>query len=249
MTSQKPAKRKPTKRKPSKQMRRVYLRRRIVVGVAAVLVLAVLAFCVYNVGRFAVIRMQGGGSDTSQTSARRNDGKSKSQQSGKSSKSGKSSNADGSGNKRQKAETTKKSGVKECGANDVRLELASKSQNIAVGGTLDFTATIRYEGSSSCLIDASNSSRVLTITSGDDTIWRSDSCPADQRQLLMAKGDKDVQTLTWNADRTGSGCQPDENLLRVNAGTYMAQLSLKDHPKVKSEKVPVVVEGGGQEEQ
>jgi hypothetical protein len=236
MSSRKPANRNVAKRKPSEQMRRVYLRRRIVVGIAAVLVLALLAFCVYAAGKFVVSKVQGGDEGTSQTDRQ---GKSRTSKSGKSGSKG----AKGS-----KTEARGKSGVKECGPNDIKLELATKSQTIAVGGSQDFTATIRYEGSSSCLVDASDSSRVLTITSGKDVIWRSDVCPVNQRELLMAKGDKDVQTIKWNADSTENSCQPDENLLRVKAGTYIGQLTLKDQPKVKSEKVPIVVESSGQQD-
>jgi hypothetical protein len=95
------------------------------------------------------------------------------------------------------------SGVHDCTAGDVKLELSAQSQTVPVGGSLDFTMTIAYEGTSSCLIDVSNASRILTITSGSDTIWRSDACPADPHRLLMSKGDKRVDTLTWNTDSTG----------------------------------------------
>ncbi|WEV42268.1 hypothetical protein OZX57_01930 [Bifidobacterium sp. ESL0682] len=168
----------------------------------------------------------------------------------------------------------------------MKLELTPASQSVGLGGSLDFKATIRYEGSDSCLIDASNASRILTISSvsgsssdadssdksggqsgsdsktgsgaqsgsnsgsdsqagaasGSDTVWSSAACPANTRKLLMAKGDKDVQKITWPTDKTGSTCVPDQQLPRVKRGTYMAQLSLKDHPEVKSEKVPVTVQ-------
>lgn len=140
-------------------------------------------------------------------------------------------------------EPKKTSGVKNCGKNDVKLELTAATQSVPLAGSLDFSATIRYVGSSSCLINAADDSRVLTISSGNEVIWRSDSCPADSRMLLMAKGDMKTDTMAWNTSRTGDSCVDNQNNLpKVDRGTYVAQLSLKDHPEVASERVPVVVE-------
>ncbi|WEV64366.1 hypothetical protein [Bifidobacterium sp. ESL0732] len=278
MTSQQPQKRQ-NKRRPSKEMQRVYLRRRIVVGVVALALLALIGFGIYTLATnvFSTYHGHGGASASSSAS-------SKAQKGSASKKTGKSDN--GQNNQ------ANQSSVRKCGAKDVKLELNPASQSIGVGESLDFKATIRYEGDGSCLIDASNASRILTIysisgngsgqdsdsgsssgqgsasksgtgaksksgsTSGagadskddaassatGDTVWSSTVCPADPRNLLMAKGDKDVQKITWPTDSTGSTCVPDEQLPRVDRGTYLAQLSLKDHPDVKSEKVPVIVE-------
>ena len=137
----------------------------------------------------------------------------------------------------------KVSNVKDCSASDVTLQLSAASQSVPVGGSLDFTATIVHEGSGNCLVDGSDSGRVLTITSGQETIYKSDVCPADSRLLLMAKGDKDVQKVTWNtnANATLAKCTDESGWAKVNAGTYVAQLSLKDHPKVKSDPVTFTV--------
>lgn len=141
-----------------------------------------------------------------------------------------------------KATQSAQKGARKCGPSDVELELNAPDPTTGVGGSIDFTATIRYKGTSSCLIDASNNSRVLVVKSGDQEIWRSDSCPLDARPLLMAKGDKDVQTMTWKADATQDQCQPEENLPRVEAGSYTAQLVLKSDQKVTSQAVPVMVQ-------
>ncbi|BDR53423.1 hypothetical protein KIM372_13300 [Bombiscardovia nodaiensis] len=136
----------------------------------------------------------------------------------------------------------KKSSVPNCGASNTQLVLDAPQPTTTVGGFIDFTASIRHQGSDSCLIDAANNSRVLVITSGEQTIWRSDSCPVDSRLLLMAQGDRDDQQIRWNANASGDQCQPDENLPRVNPGTYKAQLELKSNPKVKSAPVPLIVQ-------
>ena len=109
---------------------------------------------------------------------------------------------------------------------------------------MKFTATIAFvpKDSSSCLIDASDHSRVLTITSGGDTVWRSDACDVDSRKLLLAAGDTDTQTMTWNTNRSGQTCTEDSKLPKVDAGTYTAQLSMRDHPKIVSNKVTITVQ-------
>ena len=48
--------------------------------------------------------------------------------------------------------------------------------------------------------------------------------------------------MRWNTNRSGEGCVDDADLPKVAAGTYMAQLSLKDHPEVVSQQVPFIVQ-------
>lgn len=212
-TSSNPRNRRP-RRKLSKRQRQIYRRRRIVALIALIVVLALIAFCVYSLGR---------GMMAIDASIRHDD---------------------------QMALTRsavptpmQQSKVKDCTASDIDLSLQSDSQTVAVGGSMKFTATIKYvpKGKSSCLIDAADDSRVLTIKSGSDTVWRSDACDVDSRQLLLAVGDTDTQTMTWNTNRTGDSCADDSTLPKVDAGTYTAQLSMKDHPKIVSNKVTITV--------
>lgn len=242
------------KRKISKKQQRIYRRRRIVAAILALLFLLACAGIVWGIG--AGIRALRGGSAQ--------EGKATSSQEAKSGKEKKSRNEKKPGNEekpgnkkkskedkapakktgeRKEAEARSRTpGVKKCGPADVELELNAPDPTTGVGGSIDFTAAMRYKGTGSCLIDGSNAGRVLIIKSGDQNIWRSDSCPSDARTLLMARGDKDVQTITWNADASQEECQPDENLPRVNAGSYSAQLVLKSNEKVRSQVVPVMVQ-------
>lgn len=66
--------------------------------------------------------------------------------------------------------------------------------------------------------------------------------PVGARTLLMATGDKDVQTITWHADRSQESCQPDEKLPLVDAGSYKAKLVLKADSNVVSQPVPVMIQ-------
>lgn len=203
------------KRKLSKRRRAVYRRRRIVVGIALVLAVALTVFCVYSLGR---------GMAAIDTTIRHDDLMAVS--------------------RKPVPAPKQKSKVKDCTASNVKLSLQSDSQSVPVGGSMKFTATIAFvpKDSSSCLIDASDHSRVLTITSGGGTVWRSDACDVDSRKLLLAAGDTDTQTMTWNTNRSGQTCTEDSKLPKVDAGTYTAQLSMRDHPKIVSNKVTITVQ-------
>lgn len=206
---------KPRKRRISKKQQAIYRRRRIVAGTVLLLIIALIVFCVYSLGR---------GIGAVNTMIHHDEVYAIS---------------------RDATPAPKKvSNVKDCSASDVTLQLSAASQSVSVGGSLDFTATIVHEGSGNCLVDGSDSGRVLTITSGQQTVYTSALCATDSRMLLMAKGDKDIQQLKWNADSNAAltECTDEADWPRVNAGTYVAQLSLKDHPKVKSDPVTFTVE-------
>ena len=136
------------KRKVSKQQQAVYRRRRIVVGVALVLIVALVVFCVYSIGR--------GISEVGQSMDARA-----------------ASHVDIS--RQATPQPHRTTGIKNCDSSNVHMQLSAKASEVAVGGSLEWTETITHDGSKSCLIDVSDSSVVLTITSGSDTIWRSDS--------------------------------------------------------------------------
>ena len=202
------------KRKLSKQQQAVYRRRRIVVGVALALAIVLVVFCVYSIGR--------GVSAVSQSMENRA-----------------ASRVDVS--RKVVPQPHRTTGIRNCDSSSVHLQLSSKEISVPVGGSLEWTETVTHDGDKSCLIDVSDSSLVLTITSGDDTIWRSDSCPADSDLLLMAKGDRKIRTVTWNANRSGQECAQDDTLPKIDAGTYVGQLSLKGEKDVTSDPVTVVV--------
>ena len=208
----------------SEKKRRMYRRRRIAAALLVVLFLLVCAGLVWGVGA-GIRALRGGdegqGASTSAQQTTKTESKDK-----------------------QKKDAGKKrsSGAPDCDKGDLALELAAPDPSTGVGGSIDFTVTIRHKGTGSCLVDGSDGGRVLVITSGQDTVWRSDACPVGTRTLLMATGDKDVQTITWHADRSQENCQPDQKLPRVKAGSYQAKLVLKADSNVVSQPVPVMVQ-------
>lgn len=141
----------------------------------------------------------------------------------------------------------KTSGVSNCSSSDVSLQLTASSSSVGVGGSVKFTAAIAYIGTGQCLIDGSDSSRILTIASGDQTVWRSDVCTANPRKLLLSQAadmKRDEQTISWstNANATDTSCRKDSELPKVKAGSYVAWLSLKSDPSVQSEPVTITVQ-------
>lgn len=194
----------------------MYRRRRIIAGIAAVLLVGFAVFCVYSLAR---------GAGAVVGILRRDD-----------------LTALNRGDVPEVKDDKNASGVKTCTSDDVKLELRSAAQQVAVGGAIRFTATIAHVGKGSCLIDSSSVSRVLTITSGKDTVWKSNVCPVNSHMLLMAQGDKDIQTITWNTNRTGTRCEQDAYLPKVDRGTYIAKLTMRDIPGLASEQVPILVE-------
>ena len=218
------------KRRMSEKKRRMYRRRRIAAALLAVLFLLVCAGLVWGLGAGIRALRGGDGRQGASTSAQQ---EAKTKSKGKD-KQGKDEKKD-AGKKRS-------SGAPDCDKGDLALELAAPDPSTGVGGSIDFTVTIRHKGTGSCLVDGSDGGRVLVITSGQDTVWRSDACPVGARTLLMATGDKDVQTITWHADRSQESCQPDQKLPRVKAGSYQAKLVLKADSHVVSQPVPVMVQ-------
>ncbi|GGI14097.1 hypothetical protein GCM10007377_09230 [Galliscardovia ingluviei] len=243
----------------SPQKRRMYMRRRLVALAALVVVLAlVIAGIVGIVGIVHVVHSSGDSSGAVSSSSQTSSQSNKSKQSKQTSKSDKQSSSDKQASSKtdqkddQKADDTKqqeqKNTVKNCNASNLQASLAAEPVTVGVGGTVKFKATVTYTGNSQCLIDLSNAKRVLTITSGDEVIWRSNVCPVDSRMLLMSKGasgsdeSTDTSEIVWNTNRTSDTCVEDGELPHVDAGTYVAQLSFPDMKKLSSPQVPIIIQ-------
>lgn len=247
----------------SPQKRRMYMRRRLVALAALVVVIALVIAGI--VGIVHVVQSSGDSSGAASSSSQTSSQSNKSKQSEKTSKSDKQSSSDKQSNTSDKQSSSKteqkndqktddtkqqeqKNTVKNCNASNLQASLAADPVTVGVGGTVKFKAKVTYTGNSQCLIDLSNAKRVLTITSGDEVIWRSNVCPVDSRMLLMSKGasgsdeSTDTSEIVWNTNRTSDTCVEDGELPHVDAGTYMAQLSFPDMKKLSSPQVPVVIQ-------
>ena len=109
-----------TGKKRTKQQQAMYRRRRIVFGIATVLVLSFIVFCLYSLTQGVVaVNREIHHADVYAIS--RKEVPSPTQQ--------------------------QKSSVPDCDASNVALSLTPAASSFGVGGTMDFTASVKYNGS------------------------------------------------------------------------------------------------------
>jgi hypothetical protein len=114
-----------------------------------------------------------------------------------------------------------------CDAKDLDLAVATDHTAFALGAKVPFVVTVTYHGEQPCLVDASDVSRAVVVTSGKDRIWSSADCAEqDERSLLLAKGDVDRKTVPWPMVRSAEGCA--KGLPDVRPGTYKVRVTLGD---------------------
>lgn len=203
------------KRMTAAERKRLYRRRRIVFFSALAVVLALAVFTVYSLVRGAVSVHGMAGASAAPALSRA-----------------------------EVPAAPQKSKVETCMPGDVGVQLVPDATSVGVGGSLNFTERVAYVGKSpeGCRMNTAADSLVLTITSGSDVIWRSDVCEAAYRPRLFFADVTDEQKIAWNTNRTGASCMADDQLPKVDRGTYVAQLSLKDDPKVQSKPQTITVE-------
>lgn len=113
----------------------MYMRRRIFVGVVAVLILALAIFCVVSISKgFSAI----------------------------SSEIFKTHNVDIA--RKAVPDPRPASLTRPCTSKDLRLELSAKSQNVPMGGSVDFKANLIFVGTGSCLVNAAPDHLILAIS-------------------------------------------------------------------------------------
>lgn len=151
-----------TGKKRTKQQQAMYRRRRIVFGIATVLVLSFIVFCLYSLTQGVVaVNREIHHADVYAIS--RKEVPSPTQQ--------------------------QKSSVPDCDASNVALSLTPAASSFGVGGTMDFTASVKYNGSgkAGCLIDVSQAGMVLTHQVGQgrgleiERMPRGHGLPADSQ--------------------------------------------------------------------
>lgn len=113
----------------------MYMRRRIFVGVVAVLILALAIFCVVSISKgFSAI----------------------------SGEIFKTHNVDIA--RKAVPDPRPASLTRPCTSKDLRLELSAKSQNVPMGGSVDFKANLIFVGTGSCLVNAAPDHLILAIS-------------------------------------------------------------------------------------
>lgn len=166
--------RKPSRNNMSTARRRMYLRRRIAVGTALLLILAIAIFCVISLGKG--LAAIGGAFAGHEVNV-----------------------------SRKTVPDPRPVGLTpRCTARDIRLELTAQSQNVPMGGGIEFTERFVYDGNTSCLIDASNINAVLTINDGGSAAQNTHGAKDNNGKVAGkdndGKNDEYLSQAVWRSD-------------------------------------------------
>ncbi|WP_062298923.1 hypothetical protein [Demequina maris] len=131
--------------------------------------------------------------------------------------------------------------VTACVDGAISVSVAPNPASVPADKQPRFDVTIEQDGDVPCVIDATGKDTKLVITSGDDRIWSSNDCPAEEaligKSWLLDAGDtKDVQ-VAWPRIRSAEGCAAVDQA--PGAGTYWATVTVAG---VKADAVPFVLE-------
>jgi len=195
----------------------VYRRRRAVLGTIAVLVLAAVIFGVAQAVSFVKDRF---GSDDPEAMP--------------------TTTAESSGPSEEEL-----ANPQICSSSALELKVDPASTTVAAGSSLEVPITVTNEGKVQCLVDVGNSSMQMTVTSGDDTVWSTDQCPAnpEEHQVLLAPGATEKDAITWSGTRSDEGCPKDAPA--AEPGTYQVEVSVAaDGGSVKAQRTVEVSDGG-----
>ena len=113
----------------------------------------------------------------------------------------------------------------ECTVEDLDAEV-SLPDSTAVGSGLAVQVTFTNTGTQPCLLDIGGASLGGVVTSGEDTIWESGTCPAspEEKLLLIDVDDQTSAAVSWDGNRSVSDCS--ETGEQAQAGTYRIRLTL-----------------------
>lgn len=163
----------------------MYMRRRIFVGVVAVLILALAIFCVVSISKgFSAI----------------------------SGEIFKTHNVDIA--RKAVPDPRPASLTRPCTSKDLRLELSAKSQNVPMGGSVDFKANLIFVGTGSCLVNAAPDHLILAIsdssganansTNGKNSAKKKDSKSKDNKSKDSKSKDNSSKDNSANSGKNKS---------------------------------------------
>lgn len=115
----------------------------------------------------------------------------------------------------------------DCRAADLDVEISLASTDVTIGEGTGIQVRLRNDGAP-CLFEAGPPQLVATITSGDDTVWRSDHCGSDATRLLLDTGVEHDTTMRWAGRRSVAGCPGDQPV--AGAGTYRLIVEVAGEP-------------------
>lgn len=96
--------------------------------------------------------------------------------------------------------------VEACATRDVTVEAVADKGAYATGENPEFTIRLTNDGETDCAINVGTTTQVFTVTSGEDTWWRSTDCQTEPSDMYvtLASGQsvESAEPLVW--DRTRS---------------------------------------------
>lgn len=119
-----------------------------------------------------------------------------------------------------------------CPSGDLRPTLTGPKK-VKATKSATFAVSLINGSSKSCYLKVTSANYTLTVVSGKDKIWSSEDCkaavPAQSRRLASQKS-LDWK-ITWNGQRSGSGCSKQRETPR--AGYYWAIANFDDAREVR----------------
>jgi hypothetical protein len=107
-----------------------------------------------------------------------------------------------------------------CPDSAIAVTVATPKPSYKVGDTPQLILTVRNTSSRACLRDVGAQQEQIQIYSGDNRVWSSDDCYADNTKevRLLQPSQTAVSTVTWSGWNSQPGCAGTRT--RVGAGTY-----------------------------
>ena len=127
----------------------------------------------------------------------------------------------------------------DCRAEDLEVDVSMAATELAVGAGSQVLIEL-HNTAEPCLFEAGAPQVVATITSGDDTVWRSDHCATDATRLLLDTGVEHEATIHWPGRRSQPGCPGGQSI--ADSGTYRLLVDLAGARVGQPEGLVFVVE-------
>ncbi|MGO1183520.1 MAG: hypothetical protein ACTHZ5_10250 [Micrococcaceae bacterium] len=201
----------------------VYRRRRLVVGVAALVLLALivaLVFWVVSLVRGLSADEPGAGPETGAPSAEASPSADESEASGEPTASGDPGESDASG----EASAEDLEGT--CTEEQLTVAASSDATEYGPDENPIFELSITNDGDEPCDTNVGTNQQVFTVTSGSDRIFATTDCQVDgtDQMMTLEPGQTETSRFEWDKVRTQPGCDRSENPL--GAGTYRITVAM-----------------------
>lgn len=219
-------------RRPSPE---VYRRRRIVVGVALLVVLALLVWAVVAIaGIFTGGQDDNAGAPAPSTASAPSSAPSSPGTA--SSESAQASSGQVSGSAAASGSTDPSSSAEaaaKCAPEDIGLESATDKSTYAAGDDPVLEMKITNSGSEDCSLNVGTSQQEFKIVSGSDRIFSTTDCRTDatDSDMTLKAGATESARFTWNRLRSAPGCKPVSTKPRPGTYSFTAKLGAVDSDK------------------